>query len=630
VTADFGNPGGIAVSQNLDFAAPHAAGGNSDWSTSPTIGAQLNGVRGGLGGNVKPIFVNESPSFDAGPSCDPKGFDPTLAHAAAAVANEKLHGAAAFTFHTRAGFKLNPVAGQPAPTLRSQLSQDEQTTIEGLWQAAQNQTTWGVAAYAVSPNPINVSGSAGNGAITIAPVEGANGAWTASSHSPWFRLNAGQGTGTSLGYVYDENGTEARSGSITVAGRTVIVNQAANSGVLLSVTMNDTSRGMVVSSTGGINCTPTCSAPFPLNTPVTLTARPARGFTFLEWLGDCSGTSLQCGIVMNGAKTVSATFVPAERALTSLADYNNDGLADLAVFRPSTAPDPVKNWFMRLSAAGSPGSYSSSDDLLGRHDVDTSFMPVPGDYNGDGRTETAVFQKSAGLWYIRESPFPAAYYTVPWGSPEVDSDIVPVPADYDGDGITDIAVWGRHTATWNIRKSTGGEMTKQLGAISYDPNLVPVPRDYDGDGKADVAVWSPHDGHWFYRSSANGDALVEKVFGAPSYPDLKPVPGDYDGDGRADLAVWYPSTGQWFVSTSRSGYQTQMPNVTWGVPASGSTFTPVVADFDGDGRADITVWQEGNGQTKWWILTSSSGFTVAIENANWGISGDWPLPRKSR
>ena len=63
-------------------------------------------------------------------------------------------------------------------------------------------------------------------------------------------------------------------------------------------------------------------------------------------------------------------------------------------------------------------------------------MPVPGDYDGDGTTDLAVF-RSDGVWYVKDQPRSAV-----WGQ----AGDVPVPGDYDGDGTTDIAIYRRRTA----------------------------------------------------------------------------------------------------------------------------------------------------------------------------------------
>jgi Divergent InlB B-repeat domain len=67
--------------------------------------------------------------------------------------------------------------------------------------------------------------------------------------------------------------------------------------------------GTITSNPPGISCPSTCKASFPLNTQVTLTAKPAASYSFGGWTGDCSGTN-SCSLTVNSSETVSAIFAP--------------------------------------------------------------------------------------------------------------------------------------------------------------------------------------------------------------------------------------------------------------------------------------------------------------------------------
>jgi uncharacterized repeat protein (TIGR02543 family) len=51
-----------------------------------------------------------------------------------------------------------------------------------------------------------------------------------------------------------------------------------------------------------------CSQFFPAGSIVTLNPRPRAGFRFLGWSGDCTGTTPQCKVRMDKARSVTATF----------------------------------------------------------------------------------------------------------------------------------------------------------------------------------------------------------------------------------------------------------------------------------------------------------------------------------
>jgi hypothetical protein len=75
----------------------------------------------------------------------------------------------------------------------------------------------------------------------------------------------------------------------------------------LRVELAGRGRGTVRSRPPGIECPPTCAAPFPAGTTVSLDAARRAGSAFARWDGAC-GTAATCTVTLAGDRTVSARF----------------------------------------------------------------------------------------------------------------------------------------------------------------------------------------------------------------------------------------------------------------------------------------------------------------------------------
>jgi hypothetical protein len=292
-----------------------------------------------------------------------------------------------------------------------------------------------------------------------------------------------------------------------------------------------------------------------------------RGFA-IRGMG-FSASIQNIGTGSNNTAVTEAFEVPAQCRTKTRADFDGDGKSDVSVFRPSQGI-----WYLNRSTAGfAAANWGISTDKI-----------VSGDYDGDQRTDLAVFRRSENsTWYI----FNSATNTVrieTWGANNIEQAILfdtPTPADYDGDGRTDLAVWRTtdnlsEPARFLIKhSSTNSGIATQWGSVGD----IPAPADYDGDNKTDLAIY--RSGVWWILNSTDNTWSVTQW----GLSGDKLVAADYDGDGRDDLAVFRPSDRTWYVRGSTSALIYLQFGLADDIPAPG--------DYDGNGKTDIAVYRNG-------------------------------------
>jgi subtilisin family serine protease len=453
--------------------------------------------------------------------------------------------------------------------------------------------------------------------------------------------------------------TDARNGIAKARLDLVEAMSVPASAYRLTVSKAGSGTGTVTSTGGGIACGGTCAANITSGDNATVTALHGPNAMFSGWTGSCVGSNVSCTMSMTAARSVTATFAP-----NTAEDFLAGGLLPASWTQPagsSAAWAPFSGSFYvgshSLKAGTVSHGQSSAVSYTGNFaDGTVSFARRVSSESGQDYLRFYIDNELQGSWSgevawgMVSYPIASGSRVLKWayeknGSGSAGSDTawidsvnLPLAAtdrkqsatDFNGDGRADV-LW-RHGGTgantlWlmdsTMRRSGSGAIPSLT-----DVNWRVVGRgDFNNDGRADILWRHSLDGRnsvWFMDGIARVDG--SGVIGSLTDRNWQVAGvGDFNGDGKADILWRHAGTGAnsiWLMDgltkLAGSGATTAISDLNWRVMG--------VADFNGDGKADILWRHLGNGSNTLWFMdgitkTSGSGATVALTDLKWKLVG---------
>ena len=272
------------------------------------------------------------------------------------------------------------------------------------------------------------------------------------------------------------------------------------------------------------------------------------------------------------------------------------------------APDPDNfdvvgdGSLLPASIPNFPPSGSTAFSIKSVDQIDGTFTDVvPGDFNGDGKTDLLLYRAGTGADAIWTSEGNGHFVSTPVTINGAYDEVI--PGDFDHDGKTDLLFYKRGATTDYMWTDIGtGHPVSHAFTIRGDYDI--VPGDFNGDGYTDLLFYAPgpaHDYIWTFHAGGYSSSAVT-INGS-----YKITAADVNGDHRSDLLFYTPGTAPDYIWITRSGGGF----TSYAYPVNRDYTSVIPGDFGGDGHDDLFFWARGWAPDALFRGTSSPPYLTA-------------------
>jgi hypothetical protein len=303
-------------------------------------------------------------------------------------------------------------------------------------------------------------------------------------------------------------------------------------------------------------------------------------------------------IAFSQTVTFSPSQYPNKGIPGAQADLNGDGILDIVSARMDNGGKT--GFYVTLS--NSSGGYNAPVFYGSPYNNGYLASIALGDFNGDGKVDVVEVENSANYYVFLNKGDGTFYPSWNFSTPGGFHNTAVVTADFNRDGKLDLVLADDH-ANLKLLYGTGhGTFSApfKIATNSFAQNL--YIGDYDSDGNADLAVTfagaCPRCSSEvaIYYGDGRGDFSTPSTY---SYQDdLNFVSDNVDGNPNSDLIAENPRTNQLNILHGNRDRTFTEQDVSLQNPG----FSPVAADFNGDGIRDIALIENPVGSASVAIL----------------------------
>jgi Insecticide toxin TcdB middle/N-terminal region/Salmonella virulence plasmid 65kDa B protein/FG-GAP-like repeat len=283
---------------------------------------------------------------------------------------------------------------------------------------------------------------------------------------------------------------------------------------------------------------------------------------------------------------------PPGSAFTAVAgDFNSDGRTDFLMINGANMYEFLSNGDGTFTG----NTITISNGWNFGSPPSANFTPITGDFNGDGKTDFILMGGGNLYEFMGNGDGTFTYTTIAistgwnFGSPPI-SGFMPIVGDFNGDGKTDwVMLQGGILYEFQSRgDGTFNYLTIPTGSWNFgspaSAAYVPIAGDFNADGKADFALIGGNSAN-IYQFLSNGDGTFtfntiampnSWNFGSPPTASYYLSAGDFNGDGKADFALMSAAT--IYTVTTNGSYGDMMVAITGGLGVTTSiTYAPLTS-----------------------------------------------------